>query len=143
MFAPALRHIIGTGVLGLSASLLMAVPALAEEEAALYFIEPVDGQTVTGPLTVKFGLRGMGVAPAGVQVDNTGHHHLLVDIETLPDLTMPLPKTEQILHFGAGQTETVLNLPAGTHTLQLILGNFAHIPHAKPLLSEKITVTVE
>lgn len=141
MFAPALRHVIGAGLLGLSA-VLMAAPALAEE-AALYFIEPADGQTVSGPLNVKFGLRGMGVAPAGVQVDNTGHHHLLVDVATLPDLTMPLPKTEQILHFGAGQTETVLNLPAGTHTLQLVLGNFAHIPHATPLVSEKITVTVK
>lgn len=113
------------------------------EGAAVYFIEPQDGQVVTPGFTVKFGLKGMGVAPAGTIKDNTGHHHILIDLEELPDLAQPLPATEQIKHFGGGQTEAELSLPAGTHTLQLLLGNYAHVPHDKPLVSEQITVVVK
>lgn len=111
--------------------------------AKVYFISPGDGEVLTSPFSVVFGLQGMGVAPAGVQINNTGHHHLLIDTVVLPDLSMPLPATDKIRHFGGGQTETELTLPAGEHTLQLLLGNFMHTPHAAPVLSNKITITVE
>ncbi len=111
--------------------------------AKAYIIAPTDGQTVSQTFKVVFGLSGMGVAPAGIEKDNTGHHHLLIDTEELPDMNMPLPATDHIKHFGSGQTETELTLSPGKHTLQLLLGNFAHIPHDKPVLSEKITITVE
>ena len=112
-------------------------------DATVYIIEPVDGQTVSQRFKVKFGLSGMGVAPAGINQENTGHHHILIDGEVLPDMTKPLPATDKIRHFGGGQTETELVLPPGKHTLQLLLGNYAHIPHDKPVLSEKITITVK
>jgi hypothetical protein len=92
---------------------------------------------------VQFGLKGMGVAPAGVTQANTGHHHLLVDVTDMPDMNAPLPNNEHIRHFGGGQTETDLTLPAGKHTLQLILGDALHVPFDKPVMSEKITVTVK
>lgn len=113
------------------------------ENAEVYFIQPADGQTIKGAVKVVFGLKNMGVAPAGVERDNTGHHHLLIDTETLPDLTTSLPATDQIKHFGGGQTETELTLAPGKHTLQLLLGNYAHVPHATPVLSNKITIIVE
>ena len=112
-------------------------------DATVYIIEPVDGQTVSQRFKVKFGLSGMGVAPAGINQENTGHHHILINGEVLPDMTKPLPATDKIRHFGGGQTETELVLPPGKHTLQLLLGNYAHIPHDKPVLSEKITITVK
>ena len=111
--------------------------------ARVYFISPLDGQTVPQSFRVVFGLQGMGVAPAGTKKDFTGHHHLLIDTDSLPAMNMPLPATEEIKHFGGGQTETGLTLSPGEHSLQLLLGNFAHIPHDKPLLSEKITIIVE
>ena len=112
-------------------------------EKSVYFIEPIDGAVLTSPITIKFGLKGMGIAPAGVEKDNTGHHHLLINLTELPDMTQPLPATDQIKHFGGGQTETVLELPKGTHTLQLLLGDYAHRPHATPIISEKITITIK
>ena len=111
--------------------------------AEVYFIEPQDGATVGSTFTVKFGLSGMGVAPAGTDRDNTGHHHILIDLDELPDMTKPLPASDNIVHFGGGQTETELTLPPGEHTLQLLLGNHLHIPHDKPVISEKITITVK
>jgi hypothetical protein len=111
-------------------------------DAEVYIISPQDGDTLNGEITVRFGLRGMGVAPAGVEVANTGHHHLLIDMDTLPPLDMPLPKSDQLRHFGGGQTETTLGLEPGTHTLQLLLGNYSHVPHNPPVISEKITITV-
>ena len=114
----------------------------APENARVYFIEPADGAIIQGTVMVKFGLSGMGVAPAGVQKSNTGHHHILIDADTLPDMSMPLPATDQVKHFGKGQTETTLELSPGKHTLQLLLGNHLHIPHDKPVISEKITITV-
>ncbi len=111
--------------------------------AQLYIIEPVDGATVQETFKVKFGLSGMGVAPAGQNIKNTGHHHILIDMDKLPDLTKPLPATDQIRHFGGGQTETELTLTPGEHTLQLLLGNYMHIPHDKPVMSKKITITVK
>lgn len=116
----------------------------APDHAKVYFIEPQDGQTVTKTFKVKFGLSGMGVAPAGTNRNNTGHHHLLIDTDIASlDTTKSLPANDQIKHFGAGQTETELQLPPGKHTLQLVLGNHAHVPHDKPVVSKKITITVK
>lgn len=130
--------------LGFSPSVLAAPErSLAPDGAKIYLISPMDGATVASPVTVKFGLSGMGVAPAGVDVKNTGHHHLLIDVTEQPDVTQPLPATDQVKHFGAGQTETTLTLDSGTHTLQLLLGNYAHIPHDHPVISEPITITVK
>ena len=111
--------------------------------ANAYIISPADGETVSAPFTVKFGLQGMGVAPAGVQTMNTGHHHLLIDVVEAPAVGMPLPATDQIRHFGAGQTETVLDLAPGEHTLQLVLGDHLHIPHDPPVQSARITIHVK
>jgi hypothetical protein len=111
-------------------------------DAKVYFISPKDGQTVHGPVTVQFGLSGMGVAPAGTVAENTGHHHLIVDAP-LPAMDQPLPKDDNHLHFGKGQTETVLTLAPGKHTLQLVLGDSNHIPHDPPVVSEKITIKVK
>lgn len=111
--------------------------------AEVYFESPADGSTVKGPVTVRFGLKGMGVAPAGIRFDNTGHHHLLIDTDVPADLSAPLPATEHIVHFGKGQTETTITLPPGRHTLQLLLGDALHIPHDPPVISKKITITVE
>ncbi|NQD36165.1 DUF4399 domain-containing protein [Permianibacter sp. IMCC34836] len=115
----------------------------APANATLYFISPQDGEHIKGPVTVRFGLSGMGVAPAGLDKENTGHHHLLIDMATLPALDQPLPATDQIKHFGGGQTETVLTLSPGKHTLQLLLGDKSHIPHQPTVLSKAITITVE
>ena len=115
-----------------------AAPAGAE----VYFIAPANGAVVSSPLNVKFGLRNMGVAPAGVNMDATGHHHLLIDLDKLPAMDAPLPATGQVVHFGLGQTETTLELAPGVHRLQLLLGNFLHVPHQPAVLSEEITITV-
>lgn len=114
----------------------------APTEARVYFISPKNGETIKGPITVRFGLTGMGVAPAGTVAENTGHHHLIVDAP-LPAMDQPLPKDATHLHFGKGQTETVLTLAPGKHTLQLVLGDANHIPHNPPVVSEQITVTVK
>jgi len=115
------------------------------EGAKVYFIEPSDGATITGKVTVKFGLAGLGVAPAGVDKPKTGHHHILIDIDAPqgPELQEPLISDEQHRHFGGGQTETTLDLPPGPHTLQLIVGDMNHVPHDPPLESQKITITVQ
>ena len=115
----------------------------APKGAAVYFVSPKAGETVSETFTISFGLKGMGVAPAGVENPQTGHHHLLINLKELPKMDAPLPATDNIKHFGGGQTETTLTLPKGTHTLQLLLGNHLHIPHNPPVLSEKMTVTVE
>jgi hypothetical protein len=111
--------------------------------AEVYIISPQDGATVSQSFTVRFGLKGMGVAPAGVVHENTGHHHLLIDVKDLPVAGQPIPKDEQHLHFGGGQTETTLKLAPGTHTLQLELGDSNHIPFDPPIVSKKITVHVK
>jgi hypothetical protein len=90
-----------------------------------------------------FGLKGMGIAPAGVAFENTGHHHLLIDTEVPADLSQPLPATDNIKHFGKGQTETELTLTPGKHTLQLLLGDNLHVPHDPAVKSQKITITVK
>ena len=122
-------------------SLVFARPPSASG-AYVYIISPVHGETVTSPVVVKFGLRGMGVAPAGADIKNTGHHHLLINVDKLPDLNKPIPADDNHLHFGKGQTETVIELSPGTHTLQLLLANFAHIPHEPAVKSQPITITV-
>ena len=114
----------------------------APGNAELYFISPADGATVSSPVTVRFGLKNMGVAPAGIKYDNSGHHHLLVNTE-LPALDFPIINDGNHLHFGAGQTEATVELPPGEHTMQLLLGDFAHIPHEPAVMSERITITVE
>lgn len=110
------------------------------EGARVYFITPQDGDQVSETFVVRFGLEGMGVAPAGTEKENTGHHHLLVDMDPPADASMPMGK--DVKHFGGGQTQTSITLPAGTHTLQLLLGDKNHIPHDPPVMSEKITITV-
>jgi hypothetical protein len=125
-------------------------PAVALERtpsppgAEAYIISPKDGAKVTSPVLVQFGLNKlMGVAPAGVKFENTGHHHLLIDTDAPANMGAPLPTTDNIKHFGKGQTETSLTLTPGKHTLQLLLGDQNHIPHDPPVTSKKITITVE
>ena len=109
--------------------------------ASVYIISPQPGETVPTTFKVKFGLNGMGVAPAGTDRANTGHHHLLINGKTLPDLNMPLGG--EVTHFGGGQTETELTLSPGKHTLQLILGDQNHVPHDPPVVSDEVTVYVK
>ena len=111
--------------------------------AEVYIVSPKDGAKVKGPVTVVFGLKGMGIAPAGIKFDNTGHHHLLIDTEAPADQSLPLPADEHNVHFGKGQTETTLTLPPGKHTLQLVLADYLHTPHNPAVVSKKITITVE
>lgn len=108
----------------------------------LYFISPNHGETVSNPVTIKFGLKGMGVAPAGVDRKGTGHHHLLIDIDKI-NYNQVIPNDSQYKHFGNGQTETQIELPPGEHTLQLLLGDARHIPHEPPVVSKKITIHVK
>ena len=111
------------------------------EAARVYFITPTAGETTKSPVVVRFGLGGMGVAPAGVEKSHPGPHHLVVDA-ALPPANLPIPKSENYRHFGNGQTEVTLDLAPGTHTLQLMLGDHLHIPHDPPVASERITITV-
>jgi len=117
----------------------------APENAKVYFINLKDGDTVTSPVTIRFGLSGMGIAPAGTEAPNTGHHHLLIDAAPLEGeaLNEAIPMDEHHMHFGKGQTEAVVTLPKGSRTLQLVLGDWSHIPHKNPVMSERITVNVE
>lgn len=110
--------------------------------AAAYFVNLKNGDVVTSPVLVQFGLRGVGVAPAGVEKEGTGHHHLLVDVAEI-DLNAPIPMTDTHRHFGGGQTEVRIDLKPGAHTLQLLLADHNHIPHHPAILSERITVTVK
>lgn len=138
-----LTRLLCTAVLGLATAATALAATPAPEGASVYFIDLTDGAVVKSPLTVRFGLHGMGVAPAGVDRPNTGHHHLLVDVAELPALDQPIPADEHHRHFGAGQTEATLELAPGKHTLQLLLGDELHIPHQPPVVSERITITVE
>jgi hypothetical protein len=129
---------------------LIAAVAVAQERAApapnaeVYFIAPQNGATVHGPVTVRFGLKGMGVAPAGVKFENTGHNHVIVDTDFSElKLDAPLPATDKIVHFGKGQTETALTLAPGKHTLELVFADYVHMNFDPPLHSKKITITVE
>jgi hypothetical protein len=136
------------GVLALLSGPVMTTAQAAEstrtesaEGAKAYIISPQDGEVVGQNVKVKFGLSGMGVAPAGVDMKNTGHHHLLIDEKELP--AMDKPMGGDIIHFGGGQTETTIDLEPGEHTLQIILGDKNHVPHKPAIISEKITITVK
>ena len=121
---------------------LIAFPQFIASEESVYFINIKDGDIVESPVFIQFGLSGKGVAPAGIAKENTGHHHLLINVDDL-DLSKSIPSSKNHLHFGGGQTETTINLPSGEHELQLVLGDMYHIPHSKPLISEKITIIVK
>jgi hypothetical protein len=120
-----------------------ASPASYPQQDGVYFITPRDGDVVTSPVTVRFGLKGRGVAPAGTNLANTGHHHLLIDATTLPPMSAPVPADEHHVHFGGGQTEAVVQLVPGKHTLQLVLADHLHVPLGEAWVSERITVTVK
>jgi len=115
----------------------------AADNANVYIISPADGETVTNPVKIVFGLEVMGVAPAGIEFTNTGHHHLLIDVVELPDINLPIPSDDNHKHFGKGQTEAVIELEPGEHTIQLIFGDHMHIPHDPVVVSKKIKINVE
>jgi len=139
----------------LAALLALPLPAPAQDTpsapgARVYFVNLTDGQTVKSPVTVVFGLSGMGVAPAETVKENTGHHHLLVDRPPFgegefgaEEFVLAVPKDANNIHFGGGQTEVTLELPPGPHTLQLVLGDHGHVPHVPPVASDVITIRVE
>ena len=136
-------------ILAIAVLLAFSPLALAQERtpsppgAEAYIVSPKDGAKVHNPVLVQFGLKGMGIAPAGIKFDNTGHHHLFIDTDVPTDLGAPLPAVaDKAVHFGKGQTETTLHLAPGKHTLQLVLGDQNHIPHNPPVISKKITITV-
>ena len=142
-----MRHLITI----FAATMLLAGAAFADghrnsapEGARATILSPADGATVSNPVTIIFGLSGMGVAPAGTEAENTGHHHLLINTDPGDvDMDNSLPATDQIVHFGGGQTEVTRELPSGTHTLRLLLGDLNHVPHDPPVMSEAITITVD
>ena len=121
---------------------LLLLTSFIAADPELYFIEPQDGKIYTTEVAVKFGLKDFGVAPSGYNIPNTGHHHLIINAD-LPDLTLTIPANENYVHFGLGQTETTLTLEPGTYSLQLLMGNYLHIPHSEPLYSKQISITVE
>jgi len=114
-----------------------------DNNESIYIISPKSGAEVINPVKVIFGLKGVGVAPAGTKKTNTGHHHLLINLDKLPELKLPLPSNENLIHFGLGQTETEVELQKGSNTLQLILGDYMHKPHESPLISKKIKIFVK
>ncbi|GAB3039642.1 MULTISPECIES: DUF4399 domain-containing protein [Oleiagrimonas] len=141
------RLLLGTISLLVCIGVQAAQPTLQAQsrpdDARVYILSPADGATVPRTFTVRFGLHGMGVAPAGVDRKDTGHHHLLIDVAKLPPAGQPIPADAHHRHFGGGQTETTLTLTPGTHTLQLELADSRHVPFARPLISRRITVHVK
>jgi len=145
-----MKHMITAAVIALSAGPAFAQGTPAPEGAMVYFIGLEDGTVVDSPVTIRFGLSGMGIAPANMEMDNTGHHHLFLNRPPLgegefgaEELTLPLPNDETHRHFGGGQTEVTLDLPPGEHTMQLVLGDHNHVPHEPPIVSDVITIVVE
>ena len=147
-----MKQVIATALL----TAILAAPVNAGGEtpsnpdAEVYFVNISDGDTLSNPVTIVFGLRGMGVAPAGTEKENTGHHHLLINRPALGqgedgelEFENGLPADDNHVHFGGGQTEVTLDLPSGETTLQLVLGDYGHVPHATPIVSEVITVSVK
>lgn len=139
--------VVGMSMIGAQA---FAGETPANPEAKVYFVNLNDGDKLNGPVKVVFGLTGMGVAPAGTEKENTGHHHLLLNRPPIgqgedgaDEFVYNIPADENHIHYGGGQTETVLELEPGTHTLQLVLGDLNHIPHDPPIFSDVITITVE
>ena len=141
----ALRTVLPRLLLGLAFGILAVLGTSATPpKVSVYVISPKNGDAVTNPFTVQFGLKGMGIAPAGDDKPNTGHHHLLIDATLSPEeLKQPIASDARHLHFGGGQTETELTLPRGRHTLQLLFGDWSHTPFNPPIVSPVITVTVK
>jgi hypothetical protein len=144
------RTVIATTGLAAVLTLAAATPSAqaqertpSPEDASAFIIAPADGATVTSPVTVYFGLAGMGVAPAGVEWDNTGHHHLLINLDEVVSYDEPIPADDNHIHFGGGQTQTTIELEPGEHTLQLLLADWQHLPHDPPVMSPSINITVE
>ena len=137
------RLILLAAALASASSAVHAQGKPAPKEALLYFIWPQNGATIKGGFWCRFGLRNMGITHAGDDYQNSGHHHLLVDVTEPLDPKEPIPQDKNHLHFGAGQTETRLELPPGKHTLQLVLGDAKHYLFDPPIMSEKITVNVK
>ena len=111
-------------------------------EARVYFINLEDGDEVESPFLIQFGLSEMGIAPAGIDRENTGHHHLLINVKDL-DFSKPIPASKNHIHFGGGQTESLIELPPGDYRLQLVLGDMTHTPHTPPVVSRQINITVK
>jgi len=138
------RWIVAPVVLVFILLVISAVQAAtpSPKNAVVYIISPADGATVSSPVKVQFGLRGMGVAPAGMDKAKTGHHHLLIDGAS-QDMMKSIGKDAMHKHFGGGQTEAMLELKPGKHSLQLLMGDKSHMPHNPPVLSQKISITVK
>lgn len=134
--------LIATASLALVGTVMAQDRTPAPEGASAYIISPINGDTVTSPVTVVFGLDGIGVAPSGTEKENTGHHHLLINTD-VPTLDEAIPADDNHVHFGGGQTQAEIELPAGEHNLQLLLGDLNHVPHNPPIMSEPITIVVE
>jgi hypothetical protein len=111
--------------------------------ASVWIESPQDGQVLTSPVTLEFGSSDVLISPAGTERPNSGHHHLLINLQTLPTMDRPLPANAQVVHYGAGQTQATLELEPGVYSLQLLLGNYLHVPHARPVMSKKISITVQ
>jgi len=116
---------------------------VSNSNAKVFIVSPENNSTVTNPVKIVFGASGMKIVPAGVNENLSGHHHLLIDVKELPDLSKPIPSDKNYLHFGKGQKSAEIQLEKGVHTLQLLLGDHMHIPHADPIYSEKIIITVK
>jgi hypothetical protein len=144
-FSFACRSLLAAGtVVGVVAAGVAIAQTPSPTGASVYFINLKDGDTVTSPFKVQFGLTGMGIAPAGVEKEKTGHHHLLIDTTlSAEEMKGAIAADPQHVHFGGGQTETTVTLPPGQHTLQLVLGDWSHIPHSPAVMSPVITVTVK
>ena len=117
--------------------------SLSKDTAKVFILSPKDKEIVENPITVIFGVTDMEIVPAGENKKYSGHHHLLIDVENLPELSKPIPSDKNHMHFGKGQMSTSINLMKGDHTLQLLMGDYIHIPHEIPIYSEKITITVK
>jgi len=123
-------------------SSLVDASSSSREGSTVYFILPKDGQTVQSPIKLSFGLKGMNLVEAGIDKPYSGHHHLLINVDQLPDMKLPVPADDQHIHFGKGQDTGILNLKPGQYTLQLLFADYLHIPHDKPLISKKISIKV-
>lgn len=141
MLTVLMNKIFITGLL-FSTLLMQADECAQENNASVFFKSPKNNYvSESSEVKIVFGIKNFNILPAGVVSCNSGHHHLLINAE-LPNLERPIPTSENYVHFGKGQTETTINLKPGKHTLQLLLGDYAHIPHKKPIFSEKITIEV-
>jgi hypothetical protein len=136
------RRIVLSSLLQIAPASAFAGTTPAPKDAYLYIIWPTDGERIKGAFWCRFGLRNMGVTHAGDKTPNTGHHHLLIDVDEALDPNEPIPSDKKHMHFGAGQTEVRLELPPGPHTLQLVLGDADHIPFDPPVVSRKIRIVV-